>query len=180
MCIEEGDHGVLRREIPPSAANKIVLAAHLLWREADDGLRPAKHPRLACFRRRLGFLVVAHVNSQAVSGSSWSLSQAWLTFEVPPDFSNITWHERMTQSPVTLLPHSRAKSAHGVAPEHSGSRIAKCRVEHTARDLRRRAEHCRQLAEGTVGDRTRTILLVMATEYDEQADLEGLPGPAEP
>ena len=57
---------------------------------------------------------------------------------------------------------------------------ALCRVENKTRNLRRQAEHCRQLANGTVGERTRTILLVMATEYDAQADLTDLHGPAAP
>jgi hypothetical protein len=35
--------------------------------------------------------------------------------------------------------------------------------------LRRQAEHCRDLASGIIDDRTRLILKDMAQEYDEQA-----------
>lgn len=37
------------------------------------------------------------------------------------------------------------------------------------RQLRRQAEHCRDLANGIIDDRTRLILNDMAQEYDEQA-----------
>jgi hypothetical protein len=42
-------------------------------------------------------------------------------------------------------------------------------VDDTPADLRRHAAHCRDLAHATFGDRMRTILLTMASEFDIQA-----------
>ena len=42
-------------------------------------------------------------------------------------------------------------------------------MDDTSADLRRHAAHCRDLAYATFGDRMRTILLTMATEFDSQA-----------
>jgi hypothetical protein len=38
-----------------------------------------------------------------------------------------------------------------------------------ARQLRHHADHCRQLAKGPCNERTRTILLTMAAEFEGQA-----------
>jgi hypothetical protein len=53
-------------------------------------------------------------------------------------------------------------------------------VDDTPADLRRHAAHCRNLAHAS-GDRMRTILLTMATEFDSQArnlDAQVRPAPA--
>jgi hypothetical protein len=42
-------------------------------------------------------------------------------------------------------------------------------VDRTPLQLRRHAEHCRDLAHGPVDERTRLILTTMATEFDDQA-----------
>ena len=42
-------------------------------------------------------------------------------------------------------------------------------MDDTSTDLRRHAAHCRDLAHATFGDRMRTILLTMASEFDSQA-----------
>ena len=47
--------------------------------------------------------------------------------------------------------------------------VCLCRVDDTSADLRRHAAHCRELAHATFGDRMRTILLTMASEFDSQA-----------
>jgi hypothetical protein len=42
-------------------------------------------------------------------------------------------------------------------------------VDRTPLELRRHAEHCRQLARGLIDERNRLILHTMANEFDEQA-----------
>jgi len=42
-------------------------------------------------------------------------------------------------------------------------------MENEARRLRDHATHCRQLAKGPCTERTRTILLTMASEFECQA-----------
>ena len=82
---------------------------------------------------------------------------------------------------VMLSPHHQSNLYDDVCrPEHSGSRDALWRVGDKERNLRRQAEHCRRLADGTVGERTRAILLVMAADYEEQAALIDLPGTVVP
>jgi hypothetical protein len=43
-------------------------------------------------------------------------------------------------------------------------------MEDRASELRRHAEHCRTLADITLDERMRTMLLTMAAEFDSQAD----------
>jgi hypothetical protein len=46
----------------------------------------------------------------------------------------------------------------------------------TPLQLRRQAEHCRQLAESHFDERTRLILETMANEFDQQAyDMDRIP-----
>jgi hypothetical protein len=42
-------------------------------------------------------------------------------------------------------------------------------MDNEARQLRRHAIHCRRLAKGPCTERTRTILLTMASEFEDQA-----------
>jgi|SoimicmetaTmtHAB_FD_contig_41_7550872_length_557_multi_1_in_0_out_0_2 hypothetical protein len=42
-------------------------------------------------------------------------------------------------------------------------------MDNDARQLRNHATHCRQLAKGPCNERTRTILLTMASEFEGQA-----------
>ena len=51
----------------------------------------------------------------------------------------------------------------------SSSAFCWCWMDNQARRLRDHATHCRQLAKGPCTDRTRTILLTMASEFEGQA-----------
>jgi hypothetical protein len=48
-------------------------------------------------------------------------------------------------------------------------------VDQDPQGLRRHAEHCRDLANSLIDERTRLILRTMASEFDEQArDIENV------
>ena len=42
-------------------------------------------------------------------------------------------------------------------------------VHGSAQQLRQHADHCRDLAQGQISERTRLILRTMASEFDQQA-----------
>ena len=68
---------------------------------------------------------------------------------------------------VSQPPHSRLFPRQA---EHPCQGHCSCRVGDKSSELRRHAEHCRTLAR-SCDQRTRTILLTMAIEFDGQADV---------